>query len=348
MGSSLTGRGSSLTDRGGEGSGFLFGTGTSIFADNAARDAYFTANPAQLTQYNNNEFLLIQVGTGFQRRQNNAWIVVTNIVTGPKGQKGDTGDKTRYYVADANITQTGNAHTANITGYAAYAVGDAIIFKIQDTINPANPTLQANALAIKNLLKQDGTAFKTNELRQGVQVTATYDGTDFIADISREPRSLKTQFLATATLPAGTHNDATPFTWTLESGITIVSVQTAPAGLFQNYLLTDNVATANAIIQLPSTRNTNANQIGWYLEVSQGNTVVWDKLVPFGDYSETGETIPVSSTIEFTLNHWKPNRAGSPVTYPIFLVTSYGHGEPPQTVIPAGTGYQIKLFSAEN
>ena len=30
---------------GGSGSGLLFGTGTSIFADNAARNTYFTANP---------------------------------------------------------------------------------------------------------------------------------------------------------------------------------------------------------------------------------------------------------------------------------------------------------------
>lgn len=73
---------------GGSGSGLLFGTGTSIFADNAARDAYFTANPTQLTQYDDNEFLLIQVGTGFQRRRSNAWIVVTNVVRGPQGVAG--------------------------------------------------------------------------------------------------------------------------------------------------------------------------------------------------------------------------------------------------------------------
>ena len=74
--------------------GLLFGTGTSIFADNAGRDTYFTANPNQLTQYNNNEFLLIQVGTGFQRRHNDTWIIVTNIVRGPTGVKGDTGPPT--------------------------------------------------------------------------------------------------------------------------------------------------------------------------------------------------------------------------------------------------------------
>ena len=87
-------------------SDLIFGTGTSIFADNTARDLYFAGNVAQLIQYRENEFLLIQVGTGFQRRKGSAWVVVTNIVAGktggigpkgkigrigPKGLKGDAG-----------------------------------------------------------------------------------------------------------------------------------------------------------------------------------------------------------------------------------------------------------------
>ena len=85
----------------GGGGGLLFGTGTSIFADNTARDAYFTANVGQLTQYNDNEFLLIQVGTGFQRRKSNAWIIVTNIVKGKKGDEGkNAGDIEVLHKAD--------------------------------------------------------------------------------------------------------------------------------------------------------------------------------------------------------------------------------------------------------
>ena len=74
---------------GGGGQNTFFGTGTTTFVDETARDAYFTANPLQLTQYENFEFLLIQVDTGFQRRSASAWIDVTTVVTGPKGEKGD-------------------------------------------------------------------------------------------------------------------------------------------------------------------------------------------------------------------------------------------------------------------
>ena len=91
-------------DRGGGrgGGGLLFGTGTSIFADNAARDLYFANNVGQLEQYNLNEFLLIQVGTGFQRRRNDAWIVVTHVVTGARGERGPAASDVEI-LHDANV-----------------------------------------------------------------------------------------------------------------------------------------------------------------------------------------------------------------------------------------------------
>ena len=174
---------------GGSGSGLLFGTGTSIFADNAARNTYFTANPGQLDQYDENEFLLIQVGTGFQRRRSDAWIVVTNVVTGQKGDKGDMGDADEYYVVDANVVTTNSNKdiTVTIAGFTAYATGTEIIF--HSTSLGANGTagvrLRANALAYEALVKEDGTPFGVNELEPSTQVRAIYDGTNFVADFAR-------------------------------------------------------------------------------------------------------------------------------------------------------------------
>lgn len=56
-----------------------------VFADNTARDAYFTSNPAERTP-----FTLISVGEGWQEWSGTAWVSKTQVLTGPRGLKGDT------------------------------------------------------------------------------------------------------------------------------------------------------------------------------------------------------------------------------------------------------------------
>lgn len=168
-------------------SNFRFGTPPVIVADDAARDLYFTTNSGELTQYDNDPNLFIAVGTGFQHRVNSAWVSAGAILKGDRGQKGDKGDESRYPVADANVSQTLTEITLTIPNYTSYSFGDQVIFRVPSATTAANPTIQINSLGFKPLLKNDGTAIQTLELRQNLRITATYNGTAFVSDLKEEP-----------------------------------------------------------------------------------------------------------------------------------------------------------------
>ena len=93
---------------GGSGAGFqLFKKTTdgldAIFADAAARDAYFGANPADLALLDADQFLIIKLldnGVGevaYQQRQLGTWVDVTSLVQGEQGPAGATGNS--YFFA---------------------------------------------------------------------------------------------------------------------------------------------------------------------------------------------------------------------------------------------------------
>ena len=84
------------------GSGFQLFTqanGTSgVYADAAARDVYFNANPSELARLDANEFLIIKLlddGAGkaaYQQYVNPVWVDVTSLVQGETGPAGATGN----------------------------------------------------------------------------------------------------------------------------------------------------------------------------------------------------------------------------------------------------------------
>lgn len=75
-------------------SNFSFGSPARTFTTDTARDTHFTANAADLAQYDNDPNLLIQVGSGnsieYQHRVSSAWAEVDIFLRGEKGDKGDT------------------------------------------------------------------------------------------------------------------------------------------------------------------------------------------------------------------------------------------------------------------
>lgn len=74
-----------------------------IYADAAARDVYFGANPSELARLDANEYLIIKLldnGSGevaYQQRASSAWVDVTSLVQGEQGPAGATGNS--YFFA---------------------------------------------------------------------------------------------------------------------------------------------------------------------------------------------------------------------------------------------------------
>jgi len=89
---------------GGSGSGFQLFTQANndpgIYADAAARDVYFGANPSDLARADNNEFLIIKLidngsaEIAYQQRQSSIWVDVTSLIQGEDGLDGPPGDIT--------------------------------------------------------------------------------------------------------------------------------------------------------------------------------------------------------------------------------------------------------------
>ena len=88
---------------GGSGAGFRLFTQTAdgqsaIYANAAARDAYFTANPGDLTILDDDQFLIIKLlddgfgSVAYQQRQASTWVDVTSLVQGETGPPGATGN----------------------------------------------------------------------------------------------------------------------------------------------------------------------------------------------------------------------------------------------------------------
>ena len=110
----------------------------------------------------------------------------------------------------------------------------------------------------------------------------TTGGVGFRAINLRPARSLKGVLLATLDLPTGTHADGTFFAWALESGVTEIGLANLPAGILSNDLGMLNAATDDALLTLPLSR-VNTSQLGWYVEITNGSTVVYDGLMEFGN-----------------------------------------------------------------
>ncbi|MCP4651497.1 MAG: hypothetical protein GY853_15645, partial [PVC group bacterium] len=68
-----------------------------VYADAAARNTYFAANPSELTRLDNDQFLIIKLlddgssAVAYQQYVNPAWLDVTSLIQGVTGPAGATG-----------------------------------------------------------------------------------------------------------------------------------------------------------------------------------------------------------------------------------------------------------------
>ena len=87
------------------------------------------------------------------------------------------------------------------------------------------------------------------------------------------------QLIATCSIPVGSHDHVTVFEWTVETGVTIVSV----IELYATAVGNRNPVT-NGALEVPLTRQGRTTQIGWFVEITNGDTIVYERLFPFNDY----------------------------------------------------------------
>ena len=169
-------------------------------------------------------------------------------------------------------------------------------------------------------------------------------------------RNLKGDLLATVTIPSGTFADATPFAWSVESGVTLVSSETLPAGTYENLDSDDNTALANGMLQIPYAHGTHPTQQGWLFEMLRDNTVFHSRLVTFGEFpysvAQNRDYVVFGTDILIQLRMAKPGDFSGDFSYPVFVVRTFAVydqvNDVDHTVIPAGANYEIKLYIAEN
>ena len=348
--------------------------------------------------------------------------------------------KIPIFVPDADVAHTNNEITLTISGITAYRVGMQVIFEVKGLATPANVRIQINALNFKSLLKFDGSDFMISELRQGIQIIATYNGTHFVSNFKEEPhfhyvrpanvgvsnnvytitdndivgfgvsprsmigfeaketntgdvtlsingsnalplrlsngaeipagelqddqfilvvyaggwnainlhptRSLKGRLLATCNIPVGTHTEDTVFAWAVESGVTYVTADTLPANLVGS-----NVATPNGVLEVPLTRGDRLSQLGWYLEIADGSTIIYERFYQFNNYVRHIEiAITATDGFRISLTYWEPFPPSMPE--PLFVVAVKnivsGGGTSEDITVPAGKDYNIRLYLSEN
>lgn len=256
-----------------------------------------------------------------------------------------------YYYVDEDSTSQ-NAQTSLITLTVSdftrlnnYPTGLQVVFKTEeDNSETAAVTLKIGSLPAKRLLTRHGAEFNLLELDSGVILTATYDGTDFISDYTAA-RSLKGRLVATLDIADGTYGDnADSFGlefiggWTVESGITQLGTDNLAAGIWRGH----PTQVDDVFLTLPTARFTDS-QLGWFVEVLNGTTVVNTVFVNFGDYAAFGSRINTdNANIAFFLNTYGGGVVSS-VSAPSFSISSAM-----QMTIPNTDDYSINVYLSEN
>ena len=146
----------------GGGSGFRFGTPRVSVADNAARNTYFTTNPGELTQYDEDPFLVIAVGTGYQYRTNDAWADVAVVLVGERGLPGTNAPRveTEYsingvdYTDDPSLTDPTTHIRVSVDGGSTF-----VVFILDSPVDGIDGLPGTNAPQLQVQYSVDGTNY---------------------------------------------------------------------------------------------------------------------------------------------------------------------------------------------
>ena len=251
-----------------------------------------------------------------------------------------------HYLDIADVARTGDAYSVTDTTIQGTGIGKPIIIALEsEADNVGNVTLSVNTSTDYPVLLSDGTQMPAGAFAEGEVALCVFTTVGMVgwhAMNLRPVRSLKGKLVATCDITAGTHDESVAFPWAIESGITYLTTETLPADYFEN------LETDNAILRLPVTIGDRGSQLGWFLEIVNGTTVVYERFSAFGEYPfqrDLERTVTTSDDLEICINILGPNAIG--IAYPLALVTFFGVFGGSETVASTDD-YQVRLYLSEN
>ena len=213
-------------------------------------------------------------------------------------------------------------------------------FEAKET-NTGDVTLSVNGSTALPVRLSNGAEIPTGELKDGQFILLVFSG-GWNAINLHPTRSLKGALVATCPIPVGTHAEDTIFPWAVESGITYASTATLPA----NYVGT-NSETPNGALLLSLTRGSRTSQLGWYVEITDGTTVVYERFFKFNEYTRSIErSITGTDGFEISLTYWEPFPVIS--VNPLFVAAVKNFLGVNTLTVAAGKDYNIRLYISEN
>ena len=246
----------------------------------------------------------------------------------------------RYIEPDV-LMLTGNDYSITDTSIPPIATEPVLIGIKAEATNTGDVTLSINNSTDYPILMSNGDQIPAGALEDGEFVfcifTAT-GGVGFRAINLRPPRALRGQLIATLEIPAGTYQSGgDAFSgWTLEQGVTEITVVDFPGGGFYGNMVSD------AMIAFPS-EQLSESQLGWFLEVDNGTIPVFTELKLFG-YSSSAFALEIVGTDDpnamFTMR-WPAAGTFSGVDE-IGLIVS------PFSSFTLATPYTFNLYVTEN
>ena len=255
-----------------------------------------------------------------------------------------------YFLDAADVARTGDAYSVTDSTIPGTGIGKPIIIGLKsEADNTGNVTLSINASVAYPVLRSDGQQIPAGAFSNGEVAFLVFSNVGTVgwhAMNIRPPRSLKGTLVATCDMPSGTYDEDHVFPWVVESGITYVTTETLLEDSFGNNLLTTDGA-----LRLPLTLGDRNSQLGWYVEMVNGTTIVYERFASFGEYPfERDLQRPIITTDGLILNISivGPRSIDSEYEYPIVIVTFYGAPGSNDVVIDAADDYEVRLYLSEN
>ena len=292
--------------------------------------------------------LLAQDGQDFGIGELDMGLMITATYDGTSFISNHRRPREFRFIEVDKLTLTGNAYSVADTSIPPVATAPILIGIKAEATNTGDVTLSVNGSQAYPVYLSDGAQIPSGSLLNGTTIFCTFTnigGVGFRAINLHPARSLKGMLLATLPLPAGTHVDGTYFPWQVESGITIVGTADLAANTFINFQGHGNIATTDALLTLTLTRVGRPTQLGWYIEIINGSTIVHGGSYSFGEPPLTQSSTTTTDGLTLSLAAFGSNVFGTAVTVPTFAVTTpYGQA----LIVDAADDYKVRVYISDN